>query len=333
MVSDTGAVTKIKEEEEPEVDRAAEAEELKQKREEEINALQAQLQKLKKIRQRMEEVMEQNQNTTRQVEESLHETKDETKKLEDAYKVKKRVLDLLPNAEENLKKLQEISEASAKRLLMLATEWEKHRAPLVAKSRRRKQGIEDRKSEVVIKVDQIKRMRAEMKRKAMELRQKDEIYKQVLSELKKMPKSINRQVYIRRIMDIMKNLERQKIDIKKVLEDIRQIQKDINSVSESSKRSFDMADEIIFQAAKGKKEEVTKQSYKNVVELRDGFLALVKFVEETGRTKNEIRDIESQIAALEGRNTNLNKGRVESDLAQVKKENKGLSSKIKKIKK
>lgn len=66
-------------------------------------------------------------------------------------------------------------------------------------------------NDVGIKVDQIKRMRAEMKEKSQDLREKDALYKQVLEELNKMPKSINRQVYVRRIMDIVKNLDKQKV--------------------------------------------------------------------------------------------------------------------------
>jgi hypothetical protein len=38
----------------------------------------------------------------------------------------------------------------------------------------------------------------------------------VVDELNKLPKSINRQVYVNRIMDIVRNLERQKVDIGKV---------------------------------------------------------------------------------------------------------------------
>ena len=43
--------------------------------------------------------------------------------------------------------------------LRAAQEWETHRAPLVAKYRRAKQQLQERKSEVGAKVEQIKRMR------------------------------------------------------------------------------------------------------------------------------------------------------------------------------
>merc|ERR1712127_945175 len=112
--------------------------------------------------------------------------------------------------------------------------------------------MNERKSEVGVKVEQIKRMRTEMKQKAKDLREKDALYKQVLEELNKMPKSINRQVYVRRIMDIVKNLEKQKVDIARVLEDVRQLQKDINSLAQKSKRSFDVVDDVVYKMAKTK---------------------------------------------------------------------------------
>jgi predicted ribonuclease YlaK len=116
---------------------------------------------------------------------------------------------------------------------------------------------------------------------------------QVLDELNKLPKSINRQVYVNRIMDIVKNLEKQKADIQKVLTavclpasvvacsillisftgqilvDVRRVQKDINSTSETSKRSFAVADEVVYQAAKTKKDPFSTQAYKNVIALRE----------------------------------------------------------------
>jgi hypothetical protein len=205
-------------------------------------------------------------------------------------------------------------------------EWEKHRGPLISKYRRRKQGMDSRKSEVGIKVDQIKRMRAEMKAKAKELREKDEIHKQVVQELSKMPKAINRQVYVRRIMDIMRygkhiiltliatsfirNLDRQKVDIKKVLEDIRQIQKDINSVSETSKRSFSVADEIIFHTAKSDKkknatDDASKEAYKGVA----AFLLLCAPLSQTGGPVERRLRVTRQVCGRNGPNQKRDSGR------------------------
>jgi len=132
-------------------------------------------------------------------------------------------------------------------------------------------------------------------------------------------------------MEIVKNLEKQKLVISKVLQDVHQVQKDINSLSQKAKRSFDVVDEIVFQAAKDKKDPTATQTYRNVVDMRDAFVDLVKGVEEVGKLKNETRDISSSIQALEARNTNQNMDQVQKDLKQVQEENKKLASQIKKL--
>lgn len=325
-----GDPVKSTEEKNKEEQEAADA--LKAEREKKVSQLTEKLKKLKAAIKGKEATKEENKGLTRQMEVKLNEFKTQTETMEKQYKVKKRTLDLLPNAQENLGKLQQLSQASAAKLLQLAQEWENHRVPLVERYRKQKLHMADRKGEVEVKVGQIKRMRIEMKEKAADLREKDAVYKQVLDEFNNMPKSINRQVYVRRIMDIVKNLEKQKVDIKSVLDDVRQVQKDINMLSGKSKRSFDVVDEIVFQEASKKKNPVATQTYKNVVQLRDGFVELVKTVEDTGRIKNEIRDTTSKITALEARNTALNMKRVADDLAQVREENKKLAAQVKKLK-
>jgi len=242
-------------------------------------------------------------------------------------------LDLLPEAEKNLEQLGQVSVDNTKRLLKFGEEWEKTRVPLVIKIRRGKQLLDQRKGDVGKKVALIKRMRVEMKAKAQAVREKDLIYKQVAEELSKLPKSINRQVYIRRIMDIVKNLDKQKLDIRKILEDVKRAQKDINQVTKTSQRSFAMTDEVVYQTAKTNRDDpVATQAYKNVLTMREGFEALVEKVAETGRCKNEITEMQARIESLDQRNTSLNMERVQKDLEQVKKENKQLANKIRAIK-
>lgn len=50
----------------------------------------------------------------------------------ETYKMRKKVLDLLPNADENIKKLQEVVDNSAKRLGVLAEKWEGVRTGLIS---------------------------------------------------------------------------------------------------------------------------------------------------------------------------------------------------------
>lgn len=237
------------------------------------------------------------------------------------FRVKKQTLDLLPNAEAAAAQLQQMVEASKQRLLDFQRQWEEAKAPYLDEFNRKKKRLEDRKEECRLKLEAIKRMREDMKNMVAQLREKDELHKQVVDELNRLPKSVNRQVYIKRIMDIVKNLERQKVDIRKILADIRDVQKEINSVTETSQRSFAVADDLIFKSAQTTKDPAATQAYKNLVHMRDAFDTLITNVSQIGATRNEIRDVEARIETLQQRNLNLNMDRVQADLEAVKAEN------------
>lgn len=94
-------------------------------------------------------------------------------------------------------------------------------------------------------------------------------------------------------------IENMKSEIRRILDDIKKIQKDINLLSESSKRSFSVCDEIVFQAAKkNPKDEVLTKTYKYVIELREGFVQIVEAEETKGKIINEYKEIEAQLTDL-----------------------------------
>lgn len=322
-----GGATKLSQEE-LDAQQRAEEEALREAREKELAELQASLDALLSSLKQMESEVDANLALARRLEADVLAGEERNKQLENAYKVKNRVLELLPNAEENMKKLQQMADDASQRLMTLGMEWEQHRAPLVAKYRRKKQLMLERKDDIAVKVEQIKRMRAEMKEKVAEVREKDELYKQLVDEFNKLPQSINRQVYVKRIMDIVKSLEKQKVDINNILDDVKKIQREINSKSDSAKRSFDVADEVVFQVAKQKKDPTATQVYKHIVDLRNGFEDIISRLEEAGKSSTEARELQQRIETLEARNTNLNMSRVAADLEQVRKENKELADQL-----
>jgi len=303
---------------------------LKAERDAQLSALQSELDSIlasiKSVDARQEELLGQ----SKQLEEDLAKLQQTSHDKEDGYLVKRRTLDLLPDAANNLVELQNLVNASRERLLALGGEWENYRQPLINKLRRARALLAERKAEVGSKIDAIKRLRVELKSKAQDLRDKEKLSKALAEELNALPKSVNRQVYVKRIMDLMKNISRQSAAIKSVLNDIRQLQKEINLASESSKRAFAIADEVIFSSAKrNPKDETMTKSYKYIVHLREGFVELVAGVEAKAKLETDARSIQALIDECETRNTNLNSERIEQDLAQVKKENKQLQAKIK----
>jgi len=88
---------------------------------------------------------------------AANETRGET------YKMRKKVLDLLPNADENIKKLQEVVDNSAKRLMVLAEKWEGVRTALVGEYRQLRIAAQDKQNDSRKQLDKIKALREDMK--------------------------------------------------------------------------------------------------------------------------------------------------------------------------
>lgn len=58
-----------------------------------------------------------------------------------------------------------------------------------------------------------------------------------------------RSIYTKRIVEIISNVDKQNIEIKKILEDTRQLQKEINILEGQLERSFSVADETLFRVS------------------------------------------------------------------------------------
>ncbi|XP_046598581.1 coiled-coil domain-containing protein 22 homolog isoform X1 [Neodiprion lecontei] len=254
-----------------------------------------------------------------QVDVTLRNAEKEVKDSEERRKIKARTYDLLPNGEENIKKLEALVEASANKLINLATQWERHRRPLVEKYRDERAKYSTKaQSTSRKKLDEIKLLREKEKELIEESRNKDQQCTQLLAEIPKLPKESNRSAYTQRILEIINNVRKQRCEIDKVLADTREIQKDINTLTGRLERSFTVADELIFKDAKSN--EASRKAYKLLATLHSDCAELVTLVEEIGATVREIRDLEEQIDSESAKNVGANLERITADLKQMKQE-------------
>jgi hypothetical protein len=135
---------------------------------------------------------------------------------EDAYRVKKRTMEMLPEADKHMEDLQKLVETSAERLIKLSQQWETHRAPLVAKYRELKSLTDLRKTESAQRLEEIRVIREKIKELTAEGRSKDELHQQLLKEYERMSKDVGRSSYTRRILEIVANIRKQRTEIDKV---------------------------------------------------------------------------------------------------------------------
>ena len=184
---------------------------------------------------------------------------------------------------------------------------------------------------------EIKNMRKEMRECANEIREKETSIKKMVNKLNKLPKTIDRQVYVDRILGVVQNLENQNKQIKQILEDVSSLQRDTNQTVDKSKRIFGIVDNMVFTSASTQKEINAKrqlnQIYRQVVSMREYFDSLVDTARTISNHQNEIRDLEYQIVALREKVESLEMKKIKHDLKEVQQENEELAERIKALKK
>ncbi|XP_076231002.1 coiled-coil domain-containing protein 22 homolog isoform X2 [Calliopsis andreniformis] len=245
---------------------------------------------------------------------------------EEQKKIKARIYDLLQDGEENIKKLETAIETTTNKLINLGNQWEKHRVPLIQKYRQEKEKHSTKASASQKKLDEIRSFKEKEKELQEECRNKDQQYSQLVTEVQKLPKEVNRSAYTQRIIEIINNVRKQKDEIDKVLADTREIQKEINTLTGRVERSFTVVDELIFRDARTN--EASRKAYKLLATLHSDCNELVSLVEETGATVREIRDLEEQIDSESTKNVGANLERITADLKQMKQETAALTAQL-----
>jgi len=146
-------------------------------------------------------------------------------------------------------------------------------------------------------------------------------------EFAKMPKDLNRNQYLKRINEIIGNLKAQKTEIKGILDEIREIQKDTESVVQGIKRIDNDVEEFIFNEAK--KDKVAMGVYKEIIRLKENFDKLVVSVQEQNKMKNGIREVETKLEDFRIKYKNMEEiNKLENDLNAIRQENMNLKRQL-----
>ncbi|KAL1503226.1 hypothetical protein AB1Y20_011282 [Prymnesium parvum] len=247
----------------------------------------------------------------------------ETQALQRTHAVRQKALQLLAD-EAAAAQMVERTEQKKAQLAQLKADCEAEQAPLDEELRKLEQALQARREGATAKIRLMRELQASMRAMVEQLQLRDEMSARLSLELERQPKGQSRSSYTRRIMDIVKSLRKQKVDIEKILTDVRESQKEVNSASETLSRSFAAADEIIYRAAVH--EEASKQCYKGLAKLHETFGLLGESVQEIGNVRNAIRDLQTKTDELALRNTAEAIERMGADLKELKEQNAKLSA-------
>jgi coiled-coil domain-containing protein 22 len=195
-------------------------EELEQRREQERQDADARYKEIEGRVKDAERKIQSYADEIRQMRASLQAELSRTADLKKAHDQLKTVMDLLPDAKNNIEKLRRLAQEYAEKIKTLAADWEKYRQPFLEEYRSIRDKMHGREEDAKAQLEKIKDMRAKMKDMVEEINKKDEKYKQLLEVFKTLPKD-NRSNYTRRILEMVKNVKKQIVEINKILVDTK----------------------------------------------------------------------------------------------------------------
>lgn len=298
-------------------------EEKEKQRQEELEKLNAALEKLTNALDTIHTEIQRFTQAIRSTEEQINSEKNKKKELEEKFRVDAQV-EVLLRDENKIKEIEKIGEQSKERLLQLGREWERHRRAFVDKIRQIKYNMNVKQGEARDQLARAKRNREEMKRLIHEVKEKEELIARMKKEIEEMPKEMQRGDYLTRIMDIARSVDKQREEINKILLENADLNKEILSISDTLSRTFRETEESVYREAQ-KGDESSKQSYRLLLEMRSLFEHLIQSVTETGQALNSIRDLDNKIEALQKSKDKENLERLGGDLTSIKKENEQLA--------
>ncbi|DAZ94515.1 TPA: hypothetical protein N0F65_011868 [Lagenidium giganteum] len=269
----------------------------------------------------------------------IKKRKKKLQELQDAVEERKQMLDMLPQATENISKLEVICSKNDAKLRELENEWETHRRPLEEEEARLMSLKSNRKARCRQYIAEMKEFRKEMKEMAVVIQQKMETMCNLEKAYSQLPKNLNRTMYTTRIMEIIKQVHKQKQEIAKIIEDIRSVQKQLNFASEKLKRTEAVTDEKLFGAASVATSQLSSSSsadddnmyiecYRKFAHVRELFEELILVVGDVGKKENAARDLENWISQLQSRDSSSQLDKVLADLQSIKQENTTMSAEL-----
>jgi hypothetical protein len=266
---------------------------------------------------------------TQQFAERLRELQNSNREKEEVARIKKATLDLFPDAENNIARLEAMIDGIAKRLINLSNQWEKHRVALIENYRQLKDLSSEHSQTAEKQLSDLQELQEKMRQLTAEAREKDALHKQLVVEYEQMTKDVNRSAYTQRILEIVGNIRKQNQDIDKILIDTRAIQKEINLLTGKLDRTFSVTDELIFRDAR--KDDAVRKAYKYLAAFHENCTLLIKTVEETGVITREIRDLEDQLDPDDTKKLAANLERISTDYQQMHAENVTLLTRLKSL--
>eukprot|EP00668_Euglena_longa_P041191 GGOE01054218.1.p1 GENE.GGOE01054218.1~~GGOE01054218.1.p1 ORF type:complete len:631 (+),score=250.22 GGOE01054218.1:80-1972(+) len=265
------------------------------------------------------------------VAEKLKDAQEEGKELELQYETQQRTIEYADDLPGNTAKLNAAAAAIQAEMDEIKTafqekldKYQMQYEALAGEQDRMRKALEEKLAEMNHNKKKARHLQAE-------IQWKEEQKAALAVEYDRLPKTLDRELLISRIMDIMKNIKKQQNEITKINLDNKDLQKEINNANQAVTRSFIATEEKVYKSAT--RDQVAKQVYRQLVALRENFDELIGAVEQIGHLRQQQHELDGRKGALMQRNDGLNMERLQEDLETLRSENAQLQAELKALKK
>ncbi|XKL65385.1 hypothetical protein PGB90_008805 [Kerria lacca] len=203
-----------------------------------------------------------------------------------------KALQLLPNSENNIPQLEAVNEKYRTKIDNIRSQWERHKTLLEDKLSELRKLKEFKNIQKNTLLQQIAKLRKDLL-DVVEQIEKRKVVEEQLTEYTKSTKGVQRNDYIHRILEIIKSLKKQETQIKNILNDLKRIQKEINTISGKVERSFNLTEQLI--TANSHSDDFSYETYNLLLRIHQDVSEMLTIVGETGNYLREIKDLEDQM--------------------------------------
>ena len=240
-----------------------------------------------------------------------------------------KILQLLPDGEENLNKLINVVQKSKDRLEGLKKQWGNHKDPIEREYLKTIESIETM-SALGTKGNRNKPSVLEKYEKVQnDIKEKEIQYRKLIKIADSIIEGETRDSYTKRILDILKQIEKLRNGIDGVIADVKCIQKDINMQNGKLERSY-FEISMTMKSKMNNKDPYIEQSMMMNKQIHEVCFHTVETIRKTGALGRETRDLEEQVKSEEGKGLKAKIERLSADFRSLQSENKELAKQFKK---
>nr|CCA21566.1 conserved hypothetical protein [Albugo laibachii Nc14] len=309
----------------------------------------------------IKEALHDEQNRIERAEQQIAEMYHSGRTLQREVSQYRKLMEMMVDPESNFDRLKALRDRNESQLSTFTKEWEQHEEKLSEKETVLESKYQAHQKDHNHLIMCVKRVRRELKRAKLVLQEKSQTLQEVESIHKLLPKTkLTRKGYTNGILEVIKQIHKQKQDIVKIIQDIRVVQKQLNSQGEKLKRVETVGDEKLFRLAKASldsaqpnpftsaassstvastlfpstcpdkssvdlsNKNLLVENYRKFTEIRQLYEELLGLIEDIGKAEDASRDLANWVSQAESRDSGRYLEQITNDIATIRQESEEL---------